>query len=561
MTLDPIATFPRPNSPIEGPPLPLIPNQYAPAPYPIEALPPLMRAAAQAIAYHVQAPVELAGQCVIGAAAYLAQGRVNAPHHLRPDGTPCSLFMLTLANSGDRKSESRRLAFREIDEAERLARTEHEQQVRAILSQADRLKGKKRDEFLAENPLPPDPRTQYSDATFEPIVGNMIRGGSLACWDTDEGGQMFGGASLKAETRAATIGGLIKAFDSGFFERTRSRGNAEGSGFAYHRRLSILMLAQPVAVAEALQDALLREQGFLPRFLFTSATSMAGTRLLTPEKIAEKSYRDVRLQRFWQRCGKLLDTPAHIVSETGEVTPPTLEMTGEARRRWLRFYNETEQEQAPLGEFAGIRPFASRAGELALRVATVFAYFEEREMIDEYIMLSACRLVRHSLTEWVRYSEEAQPPTVLVQASELMAWLREPSRVDRWQSFHRNELGKSGPKFVRNSKNRDRLLAILLEYRHLLSADGKHFRINSLAEVADSAEIEEIQSVGGAESVRKPAESQQQPDNLAPRPKPSATFRNSSASWSPQQSTVSATSATSADETMAVEGASYRGLL
>ena len=47
---------------------------------------------------------------------------------------------------------------------------------------------------------------------------------------------MLGGSSLKADTVAATLGRLTKSFDDGHFERTRSRGNAEGSGVAYMRR-------------------------------------------------------------------------------------------------------------------------------------------------------------------------------------------------------------------------------------------------------------------------------------------------------------------------------------
>src|SRR5690606_9765744 len=115
--------------------------------------------------------------------------------------------------------------------------------------------------------------------------------------------------------------------------------------------------------------------------------------------------------------------------------------TEDATAVWLAFYNDTEREQAPLGEFAGIRPFASRAGELARRVAAVFAFFEGLDRIDEATMASACRLVRFSLTEWVRYAEEGQPTVELVQAEALMIWLREPSRADRWHTFHRNDLG------------------------------------------------------------------------------------------------------------------------
>jgi len=547
MNLEPLKIYPKPNLGDNQTPLPLLASFAAVAPYPINALPKCMQEAALAIADHVQAPEALAGQCVIGAAAYLAQTRVNAPHHLRPDGMPCSLFILTLANSGDRKSECRRLAFKEIDEAERVARNLYRHQSEEVLVQANRYKGKKREEYLADNPLPSDLRTQYSDATFEPIAGDMIRGASAACWDTDEGGQLFGGASLKADTRASTIGGLIKAFDTGTFERTRSRSNIEGSGVAYNRRLSISLLAQPVTIAEALSDPLLRDQGFLPRFLFCSAETLAGTRFLTPERMQAKSYDDPRLKGFWERCRMILASPAHTIAETGEVLPSTMELTAQATQLWLTFYNDIEKEQGELGEFSNIRAFASRAGELARRVAAVFACFEQQDAIDQDLMRRACMIVRHSLDEWQRYSEEARPSIVLIQAAALMGWLRAPVRADKWREFHRNELGKSGPGSVRKASNRDKLLALLTRCRHLASEDGKQYRINPLAEVADSAESQSVQEIGIADDLRKDAETKTDLPQSYTGVDVSAVFRSESAGQTPSATRGFASSAASAN--------------
>ena len=475
-------------------PRPLLPDLEAAEPYPIEALPPLMRDATRAIAEHVQAPLALAAQCVIGAAVYLAQTRVNAPHIHNADGMPSSIFLLTLADSGDRKSECRRLAFKKIDEAEAKARTNHRQACAEVMTMADGLKGKPLETFMAEHPLPADPRTQYSDATFEPIAGAFIRGMPAATWDTDEGGQVLGGASLKADTRAATLGGLVKAFDTGSFERTRSQGNMEGSGFAYHRRLSLHLLAQAVTVADALADPLLRGQGFLPRFLFASPTSIAGTRLLTAEQLGRKAYTDPRLQRYWARCEAIAATTQAIDHETGEVKPPVLQLTPEAEQDWLEFYNEVEGEQSPLGKFANLRPFAGRAGELVRRLAAVFACFEDKTEIDDECMTRAAAIVRHSLSEWRRYTDSAASDPRLQQAAALMEWLRDPSRADDWQEFHRDKLGKSGPPTTRKSaRERDRLLAVLAAHHHLLTTDGKHFSINRALEAEDFEETAESQ--------------------------------------------------------------------
>lgn len=495
-------------------PRPLLPDLQAPEPYPIDALPPLMRDAAQAIAEHVQAPLALAGQCVIGAGVYLAQTRVNAPHIHRPSGMPCSMFLLTLADSGDRKSECRRLAFKTADEAEEKARGEHRKACDEITSMASGLKGKQLEQFNAEHPIPADPRTQYSDATFERITGDMIRGVSAATWDTDEGGQVLGGASLKADTRAATLGGLVKAFDTGTFERARSHGNAEGSGFAYNRRLSVHLLAQAVTVAEALDDPLLRGQGFLPRFLFSSPASLAGTRFLTPEQMSRKAYADPRLQRYWARCEAISANPQAIDPQTGEVSPRVLELDVEAAAEWLDFYNEVESEQSAIGKFGNLRPFAGRAGELVRRLAAVFACFEGQAQIDGECLRRAAVLVRHSLGEWARYTDSEAVNPKLQQAAVLLDWLK----ANQWSTFEARSLQREGPRFARKSAaQRDTLLGILVDHCQLLTVDGKQFRINPLATTATTATSQAAQGVRSGDTVATVGDRSHRGRTLSPR--------------------------------------------
>lgn len=488
-------------------PLPLQPEKSKAAPYPIDQLPPSMRAAAEAIAYQVQAPIELAAQCTIGVIVYLAQSRINAPHIHRPDGMPVSMFQLTVADSGDRKSECRRLAFKAVDAAEKEARQDHLRECEQIASFAKGLKGKRRIDYLDEHPPLLDPRTQFSDATFEPIAGAFIRGMSAASWDTDEGGQVLAGASLKADTRAATLGGLVKVFDNGSIERTRASGNMEGSGFAFNRRLSIHLLAQPATVAAALNDPLLQGQGFLARFLFAYPESLAGTRLLSAERMQERVY----LEPFWKRCEEIQATPPHVDSETGEVKPPVMPMSSEAEFVWMNFYNEIEREQAPLGEYAEIKPFAGRAGELVRRLAAAMAYFEGKDEIATSIMESACSIVRHSLNEWLRYMSSARPDFELEQAAALMDWLRDKG----WTEFDKDTLRNQGPTRSK-AKLRDKLLAILTKHRHLLTNDGKQFRINPLciAQSAQSAQPHAALGAQFAQPLRTAAQTDTCPENL-----------------------------------------------
>ncbi|MBD8476147.1 DUF3987 domain-containing protein [Pseudomonas sp. CFBP 8770] len=498
-------------------PKPLLPDITPPTPYPLDALPGKMRGAVEAIVEHAMVPAAIAGQCVVGANTHLAQTRVNAWHPRgNPEGALCSLFMLSLFDSGEGKSSARELAFRTIDEAEKEARFRHRQAFDEIEAMAADLKGKAREEFLAAHPLPPDPKTQYSDATFEPIVGGFIRGKSAASWDTDEGGQMLGGHAFKADTNVATLGGLTTAFSSGKFERTRSRGNLEGSGVAYNRRLSIHLMAQPVAVAAALSDPLLVGQGFLPRFLLAAPVSLAGTCFITVKSLERSAYADLRLQAYWSRCKEIAASPEYIDPETGEVAPPVLVLNAAAKQVWVDFRNEIECERGALGKFAGLKPFAARGAEQALRLSAVLGFFEDVERIDADCMRRACMLARYSLDEWLRYTGAGTVDPELKLAAELMSWLRDPKRAAKWQEFHANDLGKSGPAAVRSAKKRDPVLAVLLKYHHLLSSDGKQFKINPLAEIADSAATQPSRGFVVADDLRKVAEIAQFPREKHP---------------------------------------------
>lgn len=469
------------------PPRPLLAETRTGLDYPLEQLPPRLQSAAHAIAGYVQAPLALAAQCVIGAAVHLLQTRINAPSLLNPAGMPASIFQISLCGSGDRKSACRNLAFHVIDEREREENNTYLKIVNSISLQAQRLRGKDRESFIRDNPPPPDPCTQYSDATFESIVGEFIRGKSAITWDTDEGGQLLCGPSLKSDTSIAIVGGLCKAFDRGIFERRRVRGNAEGSGVVYHRRLSIHLLSQPATVAAALNDPLLTAQGFLPRFLFAAPNSIAGTRFLS-EDMLYRSPEDIpEIRRFWDHCKAVIETPQHIHAETGEVLPPVLELTTPAQGVWLDFYNQIEEELGVGGRYANLRPYASRAGELVRRLAAVFAGFEGRALIDDDMMSRACHITRHSLEEWLHYSEASYSDPMLVDAQALLDWLKAKS----WTEFHRDKLGKAGPAAVRTAKRRDQLLSILVEHGYLMSTDGKTFQLTPLAETADSAETQQ----------------------------------------------------------------------
>src|SRR5690606_36138531 len=90
-------------------PIPLV-IEDADTPYPLAALGEMLGGAAKAIVEIVQVPAALAAQSVLAAAAMAAQPHANVLRAGQP--IPLSLFALTIAESGDRKTAADRLALR-----------------------------------------------------------------------------------------------------------------------------------------------------------------------------------------------------------------------------------------------------------------------------------------------------------------------------------------------------------------------------------------------------------------------------------------------------------------
>ena len=101
------------NWPDNDEPVPLFPPIPPSAPYPVDALGSLLAKAANAISNKIQVPVAMAAQSVLAAAALAAQAHCDVR---LPFGQqrPLSLFFVTVAASGDRKSSADNEALRPI---------------------------------------------------------------------------------------------------------------------------------------------------------------------------------------------------------------------------------------------------------------------------------------------------------------------------------------------------------------------------------------------------------------------------------------------------------------
>ncbi|WP_228147377.1 DUF3987 domain-containing protein [Acinetobacter sp. ANC 3813] len=439
--------------------------------YPVDALPPLAKEAVIAISEHVQAPIAMTSQCVIATMSHIAQAKVNAPHPFSPQGEPCSLFLLTEGQSGSRKSTSRNLADQAIIKHERKHYEAYRCELEQWKSAQAGLPKKEREAYCAENPPPNDPSTLYSDITLESIAGLYIDGilnnASIA---SDEAGQFFGGHSMKADTRNQALGGYAKLFDEGFVERTRSKSNMNGSGRAYDTRLSFNLQGQHEVLADALKDPLLRGQGFLPRFILTIPENLAGTRLQDAVYRNKNVSTDHRLIAYWTRCEYLLDDCPQIKPEyelhNGRYV---LSMDDAAREIDAAFYNIFEELQAKGQRYEFLQAFASRASQLARRLATVFAYFEGLQCIDAKILKGACEVIKYSLNEWSMYADiEIKAES---EAERLIKWLIGKCVQQKTDRLTYSYMQTSCPRPMQKNKNLLEMIIQQLEDSNYLKVE------------------------------------------------------------------------------------------
>ncbi|MEM1149944.1 MAG: YfjI family protein [Pseudomonadota bacterium] len=462
-------------------PLPLLRETPLPASYPIEALGPL-RAAAEAAHELTQAPIAIAAQSALTVASLPAQALADV--EVLEGGTkPLSLFALTVAASGERKSACDRHFMAPVYEFERElsagydddlahyanARDLYEKRRRDIISKAASDPDGARADLDALGTPPDEPILPYlvnSEPTFEAVAKHLGRSRPALGLFSDEGGGFIGGHAMKDENRLRTITGLSSLWDGAPVSRARA---GDGIQKFHGRRLACHLMCQPVAAAGLLGDPVANGQGFLARFLVTEPVSTIGTRVW--RKPRPESH--AALDRFAQRIGTLLryDLPLRE-GMRNELAPPTLHLDAEARALLRAFYDKVEAAQKVGGTLEGVRPFASKAAEHAARLAgvlTIYADAEQRTVLAE-TMADAIKLASYYLGEAKRLTDMAAISAETGEAEKLRLWL-----IERWQEpfISAPEVVRLGPSSLRVTSKARKALQLLATHGWLhLTQEG-----------------------------------------------------------------------------------------
>ena len=130
----------------KGNPLPLQREITSPKPFPFAALGPGLGPVATRIHEIVKAPDSICGQSVLAAAALITQPYADI--HIDGRVHPLSLFMLTAAESGDRKSAVDAIVLKAVRDYERMLQKTCEEEKRIHKNKMDVWK-KQRDKIMS----------------------------------------------------------------------------------------------------------------------------------------------------------------------------------------------------------------------------------------------------------------------------------------------------------------------------------------------------------------------------------------------------------------------------
>jgi hypothetical protein len=464
----------------EAAPEPLI-KHVAPEPFPIDALGVVLAGGAKAIAAKVQCPLVMAAQSVLAAASLAVQGLADIR---MPFGQtrPTSLFFVTVAETGARKSSADEEAMIPVRMHEKKLGEEYEKLKQAYAveratwraehtrierdSKLNRDSRRAKFEELGPEPEPPlEPKLTITEGTAEGLAKQMpLLPGALGIF-SPEGSQFLNGYGFGPDAKLRTAASFSTLWDGKGFCRVRA--SSERLINLPGRRLAAHLMVQPGAAKDVLSDPVLHDQGLLSRILAAAPDSLAGTRMWQePAASIEPA-----LRRYIACMMAVFDKPQCFVNtRRNELNPHALVLSPEAREAWITFHNTVEGEKGPNGSFAKILGFAEKAAEQAARIAGVLAVVDDPDIIlDEArreicadAMERGCLAIEWYLNETLRLAERHLVPEEIADAQEILNWLRARGLT----TITARTLQNSGPNQTRHKERLDLAIEILIATRH-----------------------------------------------------------------------------------------------
>lgn len=432
----------RPPAPANDAPLPLKRTLRPGGAYPVDALGSLMGSAVRAAAEYIGAPLELCAQSALANAALSVQGHVNVIKPWNDKPGPISLFLLSVAESGDRKTTSDEAlggdaivaheTAMEGDAYHERLRYENEREAYDAAKAAAKARASKGESAgakaiadalhaLGDPPVAPlAPTLTFGDPTIEGLHKQFMTGQPSSGLFSTEGGAFVGGVGMSADNALKTAAQFSELWDGSPIKRLRA---GDGLVVLRHRRLCFHLMMQPGAAHQWLSNPTLRDQGIFSRLLVAAPKSLAGTRFHRPHRPELK--RD--LAAFNKHLGALLSHPLPASADKrGELEPRLLGVAPDACDMLVQFSDSIERQMGPDGKLSPVKGLAGKASDHAVRLAAVVGLFENlaQPLLDRGLMARGIKLAQWYLDEALRLTEAEAFPPDLLNAEKTLEWLQ-----------------------------------------------------------------------------------------------------------------------------------------
>lgn len=434
-----------------------------PEPYPVDALPDTIREAVEEVQGFVKAPMPIVGSSALGALSLAIQPHIDMKRAERLSG-PSSLFILGIADSGERKSTvdgffTEAIREYEAEQAEKAAPlikkydaeiSTWNAQRDGILSAVKEAAKKGKDTTKMKDDLidlernkpepPPVPRLILGDETPENLAYTLAKGWPSAGVVSSEAGVVFGAHGMGKDSVMRNLTLLNVLWDGGSLpigRRTSESFTVQGA------RLTVALQIQEATLRAFFDKSggLARGTGFLARFLVAWPESTQGYRPFTEPPTSWP-----KLGAFNRRISQLLNTLVPM-NKQGRLEPAMLTFTPAAKAAWIAFHDSIEMELRSSGELYDVRDVASKTADNAARLGALFHVFAHGPggAVDVDSFEAASSIAAWHLSESRRFFGELALPEELANAARLDAWVIEYCKRERTHLIGKSVALQYGP--------------------------------------------------------------------------------------------------------------------
>tara|TARA_R110002012_G_scaffold318484_1_gene536998 strand:- start:326 stop:1948 length:1623 start_codon:yes stop_codon:yes gene_type:complete len=458
----------------------------------------LFETAALEVSHHVEVVPEMARTMALAAMAVACQGAVDVEF---PNGklVPTSLNLLTIAESGERKTAVENWFFNPVRDFQQEKKTEakkklieyqrdinnwksgekllkkewnksftlEEEQRRKleIVNEKSRLIIEKRQaEWKELEPSPPkNYQLIYENVTPIALAHGLHINIPLACLLSSEAGSILEGQASKDLY-------LLNSIWSGSPVEVSRRSTPSFS--VIDPRLTIALMAQPKVIDRFLEKRgeEARDNGFLSRLMVIKPNSLIGKRDGNARAVNKAV-----IDKFKSRANELLNESFDILEST-EKKRRIISFTPTAKKKWKSIFDEIEPNMEKHGLYYHSRGHGSKLMENITRVSAIIHTFENYSGdISEEVLNYSYALCRCYSKHYLEYL--AGEPEIITLTNELVREIRRLVKSDDSSNyiFNKSLIRQQGRGQTRKPEKLKSALQLLEKLGHLKSSGNSSY--------------------------------------------------------------------------------------